>query len=376
MTARAAPGPVVIAAGGTGGHVFPALALARALRAGGLDPAFVSDRRGIAFGDELAGVACHAVRASGLAGRGLAGALRGLIDLAIGTLQARNLLRRLAPSLAVGFGGYASVPPLLAASSLGVPTLIHEANAVLGRANRLLAPRARAIATAFADTARLRARDRDRAERTGNPVRADFVTARRSPYPELEADRPVRLLVVGGSQGARVFGRVVPAALAALAESLRRRIELAQQCRPEDIDAVGAAYERAGIACELAPFFDDLPARLARAHLVIARAGASTVAELACVGRPAIVVPYPHATDDHQEANARALEAAGGAWVIAEAALAAGPLAATIEQLLSGEALAAAAARARAFGQPDAAMRLATLAASLVGDGAHAEAAP
>ena len=288
-------GPVVIAAGGTGGHLFPALALAHALRVNGHEPAFVTDRRGIAFGDELAGVACHAVRSGGLAGRGLLAKLRALVDLALGTLQARRLLRRLAPSLAVGFGGYASVPPLLAAASLGVPTMIHEANAVLGRANRLLAPRARAIATAFPETAGLGPRT---ATRTGNPVRQEFIAAREIAYLPPTALAPFRLLVIGGSQGARVLGRVVPAALAALPEALRRRLAVSLQCRAEDLDAARRTLAAAAIEAEVAPFFADIASRLGAAHLVIARAGASTVAELACVGRPAILVPFAGAVDD------------------------------------------------------------------------------
>ena len=372
MTAPLRLGPVVIAAGGTGGHMMPALALARGLSAAGFAPALVTDRRGSAFGSRIPGLdpgtsfACHTVRAGGLAGRGLLGALRGLIALILGGFEARALLRRLAPSLAVGFGGYASVPALIAAGTLGVPTLIHEANAVLGRANRLLAPRARAIATAFPDTRRLRAADAARARRTGNPVRPEIVAARDVPYPALGPDSAIRLLVVGGSQGARALGQVVPQALARLSPELRRRLVVAQQWRPEDHQAARRVLAEAGIDAEVGPFFDDLPRRLADSHLVIARAGASTVAELACAGRPAILVPFPHATDDHQEANARALEAAGGAWVMPETALTPAALAARLAALLAGEELAQAAARARSFGVPDAVERLVALARDVV----------
>ena len=356
---RATNGPVVIAAGGTGGHVFPALALARALRGAGMAPAFVTDRRGTAFGGDLADVPCHKVRAAGLAGRGVIGMVRGVINLLLGTLQARTLLRRLAPSLAVGFGGYASVPPLLAARSLGIPTLVHEANAVLGRANRLLAPGARTVATAFSETAKLSADERRRMVRTGNPVRAEFVTARSVPYPEIKPDGRIELLAVGGSQGARVLGRTLPAALAMVPETLRHRLHIVQQCREEDLEAARQAYRDAGIDATLAPFIENVADRLAAAHLVIARAGASTVAELTVVGRPAILIPYPHATDDHQAANARAVEAAGGAWMISEDVLSAESLAQRIEQVLNDPAgLATAAARARDIGHPDAVERL------------------
>ena len=361
-------GPVVIAAGGTGGHVFPALALARALLRRGHEPAFVTDRRGIAFGDELAGVACHAVRSGGLAGRGLLAKLRSLVNLALGTLQARRLLRRLAPSLAVGFGGYASVPPLLAAASLGVPTILHEANAVLGRANRLLAPRARAIATAFPETARLRPRAATRTRRTGNPVRPEIIAAREIAYLPPSATAPFRLLVIGGSQGARVLGRTVPAALAALPEALRRRLAVSLQCRAEDLEAARQTLAAAAIDAEVAPFFADIAERLGAAHLVIARAGASTVAELACVGRPAILVPYARAVDDHQSANAAALAGIGAAWVITEAELDAPRLGAEIACRIGAATLTQAAASAHAYGEPDAAERLAALAGELIAE--------
>ncbi len=362
-----ASGPVVIAAGGTGGHVFPALALARALRGAGVAPAFVTDRRGTAFGGDLADVPCHKVGAGGLAGRGVSSMLRGVVNLLLGTLQARTLLRRLAPSLAVGFGGYASVPPLLAARSLGIPTLVHEANAVLGRANRLLAPGARVIATAFPDTTKLRPTSRQRLVHTGIPVRAEFVAARSVPYPELRADGRVEILAVGGSQGARVLGRTLPAALATLPAALRGRLWVVQQCREEDLDAARRVYRDAGIEATLAPFIDNVADRLAAAHLVIARAGASTVAELTVVGRPAILIPYPHATDDHQAANARAVEAAGGAWMISEHELSPDGLARRIEQVLGDPAeLAGAAARSRAIGHPDAVERLVETARALM----------
>ena len=210
----------------------------------------------------------------------MTGVLRGMVNLLLGTLQARRLLRRLAPSLAVGFGGYASVPPLLAARSLGIPTLVHEANAVLGRANRMLAPRARLIATAFPETSKVRPADRQRLLPTGNPVRGDFITARSAPYPPLGANDPIEIVAIGGSQGARVIGRTLPGALAALHEPLRRRLRLVQQCREEDIDAARQVYRHAGIDAYLAPFIENVADRLAAAHLVVARAGASTVAEL------------------------------------------------------------------------------------------------
>jgi UDP-N-acetylglucosamine--N-acetylmuramyl-(pentapeptide) pyrophosphoryl-undecaprenol N-acetylglucosamine transferase len=360
-------GPVIIAAGGTGGHVFPALALAGALRAEGIETAFVTDRRGCAFEGELAGVACYAVRAGGVAGRNVLGMLRSLTNLMLGTWQARGLLRRLKPSLAVGFGGYASVPPLFAAGGLGVPTMIHEANAVLGRANRLLAHRAHMVATAFPDTTRLRP-GQDIAH-TGNPVRPELVAARDIPYAAPAADGPFHLLVIGGSQGARIMGRSLPKALAALPDDARMRLRLTLQCRDEDLREARATLEAAGITAEVETFFHDIAERLAASHLVIARAGASTVAELACVGRPAILIPYPHATDDHQSANAAALADAGGAWAIAESDLRGDSLSEAIAARMADPALADAAAKAHALGVPDAAAQLAALAKTLMREG-------
>ena len=366
---RGEGGAVVIAAGGTGGHIYPAQALARALRARGHAPAFITDRRGETFGGDLADVPCHTVRASGIAGRGWLGVLGGVFDLALGTIQAWRLLRRLAPRLTVGFGGYASVPPLFAAAKQGRATLIHEANAVLGRANRLLAPHVGAIATSFGETQGLSRRVRDLVVETGNPVRPNIVAAREAAYAPLEAGQPLRLLVLGGSLGATVMSRVVAPALCGLSEELRARLSVTQQCRSEDLEAVRAAYDQAGIAAELAPFFDGMPDRLAEAHLVICRAGASTVAEVTVVGRPALLVPYPHATDDHQTANAEALVRAGGGWILPEPGFTTESLTAMIEQFIAApELLTKAAEKSRALGRPDAAERLADLAEQLINE--------
>jgi UDP-N-acetylglucosamine--N-acetylmuramyl-(pentapeptide) pyrophosphoryl-undecaprenol N-acetylglucosamine transferase len=362
-----ATGPVVIAAGGTGGHVFPALALARGLINDGQATVFVTDRRGGSFGAEFAEVPCHTVRAGALAGRGVLGTARGIADMILGIFQARKLLRRLAPSLAVGFGGYPAVPPLLAAWSLGVPTLVHEANAVLGRANRLLAPRACAIATAFPETAKLRATDRARAAQVGIPVREAFLSLRDRKYEKPTNDNPINVLVVGGSQGARVLGTTLPKALVQLPDALRRRLRLVQQCRAEDLDAARETYRQAGIDAHLAPFIDDVAERLGAAHLVIARAGASTIAELATVGRPAILIPYPHATDNHQEANARSLAGAGGAWVMVERDMTVETLGRLITDCLGdASGLEKAATASRDFGRPDAVDRLVAVARDLM----------
>jgi UDP-N-acetylglucosamine--N-acetylmuramyl-(pentapeptide) pyrophosphoryl-undecaprenol N-acetylglucosamine transferase len=361
----------VLAAGGTGGHLFPAEALATELAACGMRVHLVSDGRGASIGGHLSGVETHRVSA-GRFGGGPGQAVRALTQLTLGAIQARDLLRRLAPAVVIGFGGYPSVPTMLAAVYLGLPTLVHEQNAVLGRANRLLAPRAGQIATGFPETAGLRLADRVRAVHTGNPVRPAILAVGDAGYTAPQPDRLIELLVLGGSQGARVLSEVVPSALEALPEGLREVLRVSQQVRPEDLATVAGTYRRTGIAADLNTFFDDMPARLARAHLVICRAGASSVAELAAVGRPAVLIPYPHATDGHQTANARAFAEAGGGWVIPQSSLSSSTLAFYLGRLLTdGAALSAAAQRAGALRRRDATKCLARLALGLVPGAIH-----
>jgi len=353
-------GPIVLAAGGTGGHLFPAEALARRLVEHGIAVHLMTDRRADAFAAAVPGVAVSRVRAGRLGGGPLHAAC-GLAELAVGIVQARRLLRRLMPEAVVGFGGYPSVPTMLAAVQLGYPTMIHEQNALLGRANRLLAPRARLIATGFPETAGLRTADRARVVHTGNPVRPAILEAA-ADYRAPEPDSPIELLVLGGSQGARIFSEIVPPALAALPSALRAALRVSQQARPEDRAEVAAQYRALGIAAEIDSFFADVPARLARAQLVICRSGASTVAELAATGRPALLVPYPAASDDHQTENARALAAIGGAWLLPQASLTAEILARHLTQRLGDPAgLRAAGVAARGFARDDAAETLAAL---------------
>jgi len=359
---------VVLAAGGTGGHVFPAEALAAELLTRGCRLALVTDRRGGDLGSTLAGVETHRIQAGGLAGKGLAARMRGGVELGLGTLQARRLLSRLAPRVVIGFGGYASVPTMMASTLGGYRTALHEQNAVLGRANRLLARRVGLIATSFDVSEGIPPEAAGRAVHTGMPVRADFAAARTRTYPPLDEDGPVSLLVLGGSQGARAFSEVIPKAMGRLSESLRQRLSIAQQCRPEDLGGARVAYARAGLTAELAPFFDDVPERMAGAHLVIARAGASTVAELTAVGRPAILVPYPFAIDDHQSANAHAVDEAGAGWLMPQDAFTADSLASRLEALFALPAtLDRAASCAGAAGSPEAASRLADVVFELIG---------
>ena len=353
---------IVLAAGGTGGHMFPAQALADELLGRGRPLAFVTDRRGEAYSGALARVETYRVRAGNVAARGRLGLPLALLESALGAIEAWRLLKRIRPATVVGFGGYPSLPTMLAASLAGIATVLHEQNAVLGRVNRLVAKRASRIATSFEGTKGVSRQAQDRVRVTGNPVRREIASLRGVPYEPPGVDGPIYLLVFGGSQGASVFGQVVPAAIAALPEAIRRRLVVTQQCRDSDIALVGALYKSVGAAVELRTFFTDMPHLLGRAHLVIARAGASTVAELTLAGRPSILVPYPHATDDHQSANAEALVQMGGAWEFAQRDFTAAALAGRLEELFGApDRLAAAALAARGCAHPNAAGRLADL---------------
>lgn len=366
MTSRV-DGPIVLATGGTGGHVFPAQALARALRGRGYRLALVTDRRGSAYGGLLGDLETYRIRAAGISGRGLTAKISAVLQLGLGLLQARRLLKQLAPRAVVGFGGYPSIPTMVAAAQLKFNTVIHEQNAVLGRANRVLAPRAGRIATAFDETAMLQESDAARAMRTGNPVRPEVVAAAR-PY-QAPIAGPIEILVTGGSQGASIFADIVPAALAGLPAELRGRLRVTQQCREEDIAAVRRSYADSGIEAQLASFIADIPERLARAHLAICRSGASTVAELAAAGRPAIMIPYPHAIDDHQRENAARLCDAGGGWLLPQGDATAETLGELVGSLLvAPDKLVRAAQCAARVGVPDATERLADLVCELIGD--------
>jgi UDP-N-acetylglucosamine--N-acetylmuramyl-(pentapeptide) pyrophosphoryl-undecaprenol N-acetylglucosamine transferase len=358
-------GAYVLAAGGTGGHLFPAEAVATELMTRGAKVRLVTDARAQAFGASIAGLDAYHVR-TGTPEGGPVRVASSVIQLAAGTMQARGLLHRLRPCVVIGFGGYPSLPTMLAAVALGLPTVIHEQNAVLGRANRLLAPLIQRIATGFPETAKLRSALRARAVHTGNPVRPSILALGEVGYQPPQPDGGVEILVLGGSQGAHILAEIVPAALALLAPPLLQRLRISQQARPEDRAALTAAYVEAGICAEIESFFTDVPQRLARAHLVICRAGASTVAELAAVGRPALLIPYPYATDDHQTANARSFAAAGGGKMIAQADFRAATLSADLETLIGdGPRLRQMATRSAAFGKRDAARQLATLALAL-----------
>ena len=358
---RPAPGRmVVLATGGTGGHVFPAAALAEVLAQRGCELALFTDRRGIALPNGLAALPVERLAGTAMVGKGIGGRILAVTELTRGVWQAARRLRHYRPAAVVGFGGYASVPTVLAAARAGIPTVLHEQNAVLGRANRVAVRRAKAICTSFEIVEGLAAVTGGRTTRTGNPVRAAIAALRDQPYPTPIPGGPLSILVTGGSQGARVFSDVLPQALALLTNQERARIILAQQCRAEAIEAAAAAYDRLGVNVELLPFFADMPQRLAHAQLVIARSGASSIAELTAAGRPAILVPYPHAIDDHQTANAEAVSAAGGAWLMPQEGFTGPAVAQRLRDMLDKPLkLAEAASCARALGVPDAAERLA-----------------
>jgi len=346
--------PILIAAGGTGGHMFPALALAKSLLERGEPVTVVTDDRGARFLPD--DIDRHVIKAGSPSGSPKA-RLTGMLALLRGTLQAFGLMRRLTPRAAACFGGYASVPAGLAASLTGRPLLLHEQNAVFGRANRLLARFARTIALSFARTSHVPSGPNQIV--TGNPVRPGFrldAAAFRAPA----ATEAFRLLVIGGSQGARIFSDVVPEAVARLPEPLRRRLRIQQQCRPEDLSRVCERYAALGIDAEVTAFFKDMPTQLEAAHLLVSRAGASSLTEIMAMGRPSILVPYAAAVDDHQRANAEVLAAAGGCVSIRQSALDAEALERALEALMRDPVrLEAMAAAARELYQEDAAGRLA-----------------
>lgn len=336
--------------------MFPAEALARELTRRGWRIVLATDHRGEAYAQAFPAEARIALDAA--TGRGPIGLAKAGVAIARGLFKARSALKRLDAAVVVGFGGYPSAPALLAALSQGRPTLIHEQNAVLGRTNRLLAGRVRAVASAFPTLEKAPAGVTPRL--VGSPVRAEIAALFDQPY-VAPTDR-IRVLVTGGSQGARVLSETVPQALAALPPALRDRLEVQQQSRPETLETALKLYNDAGIVCEVAPFFGNMAGRLGAAHLVIGRAGASTCAELAVAGRPSVLVPLKIATDDHQRLNARHLVAAGAAEMILEDELTVARLTGVVTAMLADPAaLAARAAAARLVAIPDAARRLANL---------------
>ena len=358
---------VLLAAGGTGGHLFPAEALAAVLIARGVPVDLMTDVRAARYAAAFPARATYTVASATPTGKGALNRMQAMMAIARGTWTAGRIIRRTKPLCVVGFGGYPTVPPLLAATQLGVPGILHEQNAVMGRANRFLASRVTRIATGFALLAGVAPALRAKAVQTGNPIRPAVGGAADVPYPDFEAGI-LNILVTGGSQGARVMADVVPAAIGLLPPDLRARVKIVQQARGEDAVRVVEAYRKLAVDATVAPFFDDLPARMAAAHLVIGRAGASTVSELAVIGRPALLVPFPHALDQDQAANAEQLASCGAAEVIRQTSFTPQRLAETLTHALAApQSLTDRAAAAKSAGIPDAAERLADLVFEVIG---------
>jgi UDP-N-acetylglucosamine--N-acetylmuramyl-(pentapeptide) pyrophosphoryl-undecaprenol N-acetylglucosamine transferase len=359
---------VLLAAGGTGGHLFPAEALAHALARRGFAIELATDHRAERYGGKFPARETHIIPSDTVRSRNPISLARTAAKLGRGLLRSYFLLGRIKPAAVVGFGGYPTVPPVAAATVRKIPTIIHEQNAVMGRANRQLAPRVTAIATSFAGVLDAEPALAAKATRTGNPVRPAVIAAAATPFAAPEESGLVRLLVFGGSQGAKVMSDIVPLAIEKLDPALRVRLLLAQQARDEDIARVRATYERLKVAAEVAAFFPDLPARIAAAHVVVGRSGASTVAELAAIGRPSILVPLPGALDQDQFANAGVLAQAGGALRLPQNEFTPERLAAEIARLASEpQKLVAMATAARSQGAIDAAERLADLVQKTIG---------
>ncbi|MDG2244161.1 MAG: undecaprenyldiphospho-muramoylpentapeptide beta-N-acetylglucosaminyltransferase [Rhodospirillaceae bacterium] len=365
--------PIVLAAGGTGGHMFPAEALANVLKQRGHNLVWITDERGATRSGPLSELETHTIIARGLAGFGAIGRLKGALSLGVGVFQARRILKDLNPTAVIGFGGYAAAPTIMAATHLKLPTAVHEQNAVIGKANRLFAKRVDHVYTSFENTRLIP--DGVSPLLTGMPVRSSFGAARTKPYVAPEGEGPIKIVVLGGSQGAAVFSHLVPYALKRLPDDLRKRITVDQQCRSEIAAETRLAYSNCGVQAHLQPFFDDVPELVARSHLLITRSGASTVSEVSYAGRPAIYVPYPYAADDHQTDNAQALVNAGAGWCLQQDALTPDSLAINLDQLLTDSvALTKASANAKKFAIPEAADRLADAVERLLhGSNGHSE---
>jgi UDP-N-acetylglucosamine--N-acetylmuramyl-(pentapeptide) pyrophosphoryl-undecaprenol N-acetylglucosamine transferase len=363
MTSVSLSKKVILATGGTGGHIFPAQALAEILIADGHHPIFITDARFATYSNQtiqLERIEKHVISAVPVTGSPLQ-KMQALAKNGAAYLNVRKLLKTIRPDAAIGFGGYPSLPTMLAAIHT-CPTFIHEQNALLGKANRILASRVTHIATSFDIRLQLREKNQQKMQLVGNPVRASILQLRSLPYPELTHTHPIHVLITGGSQGASIFGEIIPSALALLTPEARFRMKIVQQVRPEQMESLTNIYKTMGVDATLAVFFHDMPNHLSKAHLVIARSGASTVAELTCAGRPAILVPLPTAAEDHQTVNARSMEAANAAWVIPQKIFSPEILAKQLEAYLaSPDLLIQAADASHRLGKPEAAKQLAEM---------------
>lgn len=359
---------ITLVAGGTGGHMMPAEAAGRVLLSQGQAVHFITDQRGDAYPDILQGVPRTVLKSGHKSGVGFVGKARLAVNMFGSAIKCWRQFGRERPDLVVGFGGYPSIPALLAARARSVPAILHEQNAVFGRSNRMLASGAKKIALSFANTQRLSKADKVKTIETGNPVRRSVEQIGEHAYQAPSPHQDIRILVVGGSQGATILSRIVPKALSMMDADIRARLRVVHQGRASDIDAVRQAYESAGIKAEIASYFTDMDVRLAWSHLVIARAGASTVCELAAAARPSILVPLPSAMDDHQTFNARYLEEAGGAMLLAEENFTSEAVSEMLKKMFCGDiSLEQMSLRARSVAKLGAAENLADLIIQTVG---------
>ena len=357
---------IILSAGGTGGHIMPAQALALDLISRGYRVEMVTDSRGMKYAELFKDIPLHEIKA-GTLGAGIKGKIKGAFDLGLGILQARALLKKTRPAIVVGFGGYPSFPAVYAAQGMKIPTILHEQNAVIGKANEMLAPKAARIASSTPSLRGLEEAEKIHTIFTGNPVRPEIAALYTKPYPKLDHDGELRILVMGGSLGAHVFSEVLPKALAGLPADYRARLHIVQQCRQEDLQETKKRYDEAKINAHLSPFIDNVAEELEHCHLFIGRSGASTVAEMSAAGRPAIFVPYPHHKDQQQKMNAEIVSDAGGGWVMAESGFTSEALLARIETFLQNpQILFSAAEKARECGRPDAARKLGNLVTAIM----------
>ncbi len=363
------PPLILISAGGTGGHMSPASALVSELINKGARVELVTDMRGVKYIGMFPEIPVHIVK-SGTAHAGIIGKIKGALNLARGIMHGLAIVKKLKPDAVIGFGGYPSVPAVLAAQIKGIPTGLHEQNAIIGKANVFLAPKAKFIALSLPlpEDINFSHHITSKAQITGNPVRPEIVALKDKAYPEISKDGAFHVFVMGGSLGANVFSKVVPEAFSRLSDEYKKRLHLVQQCRKADLDEARALYDKSGIEnVTLAPFFNDVDKKLSEAHLFIGRSGASTVAEVSIIGRPAVYVPYPHHKDQQQKRNAQNVESRAGAWIIEEKDFTADALLMLIEIFFDNlQALPVAASRAKKCGYPAAAQDLADLSLKLI----------
>lgn len=358
---------IMLTAGGTGGHLFPALALASELKRRGYDIELMTDERADKYGSAFPADKVHLIESATLGKKHPVAILRTLWKLFKGTLQSLKVIRQAKPKVIVGFGGYPTFPPMFAARLNGLTSILHEANGVMGRSNKMLAANVNAVATTF-ELTNVDKEIQKKSHDTGNPLRDNVLAVCNRAYAAPEADGAFHLLVFGGSQGATVFSQVLPEAIKLMTQEERERLAIVQQCRPADLAEVEAAYKELGIAVQLAPFFTDLPERIAEAHLVISRSGASTVCELAAIGRPSLLVPFPGALDNDQGVNASMLADVDAALMVKQKELTAERLLAELRALMAEpQKLAHMAQAAKAKGRPDAVLRLADLTEQVAG---------